>query len=208
MPEKRQPTVFDTGQQYLGSIYAKALLGATEKSGQTEQVLAELDSLVDDILENAASLDETLASPRVPLEAKERILDRAFSGQMTPSLLVFLKVVCRRGRFDCMRAIRRAAREQYNELRGRVEVQVAAPGPLDAETQQLVEARLRATLGQDVDLTVRVDPGLIGGLVVRVGDTVYDGSVANRLSRLRHSMVSKAWQEIRGDVDRFARVEE
>lgn len=207
MAASKHDTVFDTGQQYLGSVYAKALLGASEKAGETAAVLEGLQSLVDDVLEQAPGLQATLASPRVPLDAKEKMLDSAFAGRMAPTLLTFLKVVCRRGRFDCLRAILLATRQQYNELRGRVEVQLTSADALSAADLEATTNQLRAALGRDVDLQVKIAPELIGGLVIRVGDTVYDGSLANRLKQLRNDLVATSSQQIRGELERFAAVE-
>src|SRR5687768_10727966 len=100
MEEIRQSTVMDTELQYLGTVYAKALLGATEKSGNTDTVLAELNSVVHDVLNRLPQLELMLASPRVPLDSKERLLDQAFQGKMTPQMLNFLKVIVARGRFN------------------------------------------------------------------------------------------------------------
>lgn len=207
MAETKHDTVFDTGQQYLGSVYAKALLSASEKAGDTEAVLEGLQSLVDDVLEQAPGLETTLVSPRVPLEAKERMLEAAFGGKTASTLLTFMKVLCRRGRFDCLRAILRSSRERYNELRDRVEVQVTSADPLSAGDLEATTNQLRVALGRDVDVQVKIVPDLIGGLVIRVGDTVYDGSLANRLKQLRNDMVAKSTQQIRGELDRFATVE-
>ena len=84
----------------------------------------QLDSLVDDVLDRLPDLEQLLASPRIPLSQKNRVLDETFAGQMDPVLLNFLKVTARRGRLDCLRQIRDAAGKLDNEMRGRVEVTV------------------------------------------------------------------------------------
>ena len=205
MVEVRHATVLDTGQQHLGTVYAKALLGATENAGNSEIVLGELDSLLRDVLDRVPTLEAVLCSPRVPYERKEQMLQRAFGGRMTLQLLNFLKVVARRGRFNCLRAIQQAARHLLNELRGRVEVTVRSAEPLDETMLTLVSDRLRSILGRDVQLQLKTDPELLGGLVIRVGDTVFDGSIANRLLRLRDDLVSKTHQKIRLELERFAK---
>ncbi len=207
MAKARPTTVFDTGLQHLGTVYAKALLGAGEKAGDTERVLDELRSLVEDVLDRLPELEAALVAPKVPLESKLRMLDQAFQRSMTPTLLNFLKVLARRGRFACIRAVQQAARRLYNELRGRVEVQVRSAQPLTAAQQKLTANQLRQSLGREVDMQWDLDPQLIGGLVIRVGDTVYDGSVANRLQRLRDTMVAKTTQQIRDELERFALAE-
>jgi F-type H+-transporting ATPase subunit delta len=203
MEPTRHTTVLDTGLQYLGTVYAKALLGATEKSGTTELVLSELQSVLDDVLARLPQFEAALSSPRIPMETKERMLDRAFGGKMSVQLINFLKVLSRRGRFNSLRNVYMAARRIVNELRGRVEVRLTTAEPLDTATRDLVVNKLRAALGRDVELLAHVDPDLIGGLVIRVGDTVYDGSVANQLRRLRQELVARASQTLGSQTDRF-----
>jgi len=204
MVEINHPTVFDRDQERLGAIYAKALLGATENAHVSETVLAELDSLVQDVLRSLPKLEAALESPRIPSERKEQILDRAFGGRMAPLLLNFLKILARRGRFDCLRAIQQASRDAFNEIRGRVVVYARAAEPLDDAARTLVTSRLRAMLNRDIDLRASVDPDVVAGLVIRVGDTVYDGSVANQLARLRDEIIVQTNRRIRQDLNRFA----
>ncbi|HYM99260.1 MAG TPA: F0F1 ATP synthase subunit delta, partial [Aestuariivirgaceae bacterium] len=72
------PGTFDPAKQRLGTVYAKALLGAAEKAGQTDRVLEELDSLVTDVLDKMPDFDETLRTPRIAPEEKVRLLERVF----------------------------------------------------------------------------------------------------------------------------------
>ncbi len=204
MTKARDKAVFDTGQQYLGGVYAKALLGAAENAGNPDVVLQELDEFVDDVLAKVPRLDATLAAPGVTAEAKTAMLDKALGGKVTGELLNFLKVVARHGRFDCIQAIRQAARQQLNEMQARVEVLLKAADALDQATTDSIVSRLKEVLGKDIDLQIEIDPELIGGVVVRVGDTVYDASVANRLVRLKDELLSKTGQQLRDNLDRFS----
>ncbi len=205
MTENEQPQLaFDSARQYLGSVYAKALLGVTEKRGVTEQVLAELQSFLDDVLGSLPKLEAILVSPRVALEDKLRMLDQAVGGRMQQDLLHFLKVAARHGRLDCLREVARAARQQLNQLRGRIEVQVESAQPLDENLRTAISERLRAALGAEVELHEKINADIVGGLVVRVGDTVYDASVANQLDRLRQSILGGTRQAMRKSTERFA----
>ena len=207
MEEVKQPTVFDSEQKHLGDVYAKSLLGATESAGNTEQVLEEFDALVGEELDKLPKLEAALTSPRVPDEAKSQMLDKAFGGKMSATLLNFLKVVCEHRRFDCIRAMNRAAHSLQNELTGRVDVQITTVEPLTDELGERVADRLEALLGKKVNLTTQIDADLIGGLEVRVGDTVYDASVLGRLGRLRQEAVEKTSQAIRQSLERFETAE-
>ena len=89
-------------------------------------------------------------------------------------------------------------------MRGRIEVRLTTAVPVDQATRDLIISKLRASLGREIDLQTSVDPELIGGLVIRIGDTVYDGSLANQLQRLSDDLVTRATQKMRTDAERFA----
>jgi len=89
---------FDSGRQQLGQVYAKALLGVTEKTGTTAVVLAEFDSFLVDVLGKIPQLAVMLASVRVSFAERETLLNRTLKGRMNQQLLDFLKVVARHGR--------------------------------------------------------------------------------------------------------------
>ena len=131
------------------------------------------------------------------------MLDNAFQGKVSVTTLNFLKVVAQHGRMDSLRGIARAARVQLNELQGRVEVLVKTAEPLDDATAASVTTALSSALKKEVVLRTVTDSELIAGIVVQVGDTVYDGSVANQLAQLRRGVVNKTAEQIRESLDRF-----
>lgn len=194
---------FDTGHAYLGAVYAKALLGVTEAHGTTAAILAEFDALLTDVLDKLPQFEATLASPRVAHEDKVQLLDRAFAGKMSAELLNFLKVVSRHGRLDCLRSIHRAAHEVQDKLRGRIEVQICTASPLDEDTLARVRAKLGGMFQREIQLRTKIDPEIIGGMVIRVGDTVYDASVAAQLQEMRSAAVDQTMQTIRQSLERF-----
>jgi F-type H+-transporting ATPase subunit delta len=200
-------TVLDATQQQIGKVYAEALYGAAEKAANVETVRQEFQSLVEDVLRQLPKLDAVLQSPRVAHEEKVRILDSAFEGRMSKELLNFLKVVSRHGRLESLRAMQRAFQKVYNERAGRVDVLVRTAEPLTAELHARIADRLRQSLQREPVLHVEIDPELIGGVVIRIGDTVYDGSVARQLVRLREETAAAIAREIRRDAERFALAE-
>ena len=203
MADNSKSSQIDPGREHLGMVYAKALIGATENAGTSDAVVAEFQSVVEDVLTKSPALAEVLQSPRVGFDAKEAMLAKAF-GSANPQLLNFLKVVARRGRMFAIADMYRSARQLLNELRGRLEVEVQTAVPMDASTTQLVQAQLTKTLGQQIEMTATVHPELIGGMIVRVGDTVFDTSLSERLSRMGDSTREKAAAQIRDALDRFA----
>ncbi len=199
-----EATQIDPNREHLGKIYAKALLGAAEKSGDQQAVVEQLESFVGELLEQLPRLAEFLQAPRVSASEKLGVIERAFGKQMAPTLLRFLMVVARRGRMDSLREMAIAARKLYNELNGIVDVVVSTAFPLDDDAQERVQQALRRTLNQQIQLHVEVDSQLLGGIVLRIGDRVYDGSVIAQLNRMRQQIREQTFQQIRTAIDRFA----
>lgn len=194
----------DTGRQRIGTVYAKALLGAAEKAGQADSAVDELGAIVSEALDQSPDLEEVLRTPRIASEEKRAIVERVFGGRVSPLMLNFLKVLAAHERLDCLRAIERAARLQLNQLRNRVAVLVETAAPLSSSLQQQVAARLTQLLGREVVLSAEVNPDLLGGMVVRVGDTVYDGSLAGKLKSMEAVTLERTTNKIRQSLERFA----
>ena len=178
MSDSSSSEVADAGQESVASIYAKALLATTEKSGASASVLQELDAVVNDVLGGQPKFSSALASPRLSVEDKLRMIDNVFGGRVSSELLRFLKVLARHERLGALRDINRAFRRLYNEAHGRVEVSVTTAETLRTEQQSEVKQALQAKLGRQIDLVTHTDPNVLGGIVVRMGDTVYDASLA------------------------------
>jgi F-type H+-transporting ATPase subunit delta len=198
----KHPTVFDTDQQQLGDIYAKALIGFGQKAGDLGGLLGELDD-VTDALDGVPKLQVALESPRISVADKQALLTKAFGERVSKGLLNFLKIVVAKGRFDCLRAITVSARRMHDEMSGRVVATVTTAEPIDDTVRNEIAAKVGEVLGATIELREVVDPAIIGGMVVRVGDTVYDGSVANQLGQIRAKAVKRASDAIRGSIDKF-----
>ena len=184
--QNNQPT--DIGQQQLGAIYAKAFLATA--GSDAPALLDEFDSLIHDCLNQMPDLDQVLSSVRVPDHGKIHILDSAFANRMSDRLLTFLKVVARHGRLDCLRAICTEARHQYNRGCGMVEIRVTTSTSINSDLQQQIISQLRNRLQSEVAVDFTTDQKIIGGLQVRVGDKIFDGSVANRLKQFRQNTLN------------------
>jgi len=199
-----QGAAYDSDRQKLGDVYARALLAAATSSDSVEEVMEQTESLCQDLLVSKPQIRQLLESPRISHQDKERMLDKAFAGRMDTTLLNFLKVLSRHGRMDCLSAIERSLKDQYNTLQGRIEVQVTSATPLDEEMRAAITSQLVSSLNSQVELVVEVNPELIGGTIIRIGDTVYDGSVANRLARIKQDALARTTMEFQQAADRFA----
>ena len=203
MSNKAPSEVFDIGAQQVAKVYAKALIGAAENAGQTDKLVAELNSLVQDVLDKHPEFEQILSSKFVGHEEKSGMLERVFGQQASELLLSFLKVLSKRGRLDCLRAVRWQVKHLHDALRGRAEVSVRSASALDDKMIEELTHSLRQLLGKEPRLKLETDPQLLGGLVVRVGDTVYDGSVATQFKQLRDRLIDRTVEEIETRRERF-----
>lgn len=203
---KQLPTA-DTSLWRAAGVYAKALIGAVSAAGVADAVLQEFDSLVHDVLDASPKVDEVFSSQFVDEDAKVALIDKAFSGKASPLFLNFLKVVAKRGRLDMLRLIRLAAHEEFNRVRGRVRVMVSSAEPLGPDAEQRIAQEVRQRLHLEPVLDKQVHPELIGGIVLRVGDRVFDGSIATQLAKLREKMLDRSVHEIQSRRDRFSSAE-
>jgi len=193
----------DVDADAIGEVYAKALLGAARAAGQADAVLEELDALASGVLAEHPRLEAVLGSPLVSPEEKAGLLDRLFGPRISPLLLNFMKVVSRHGRLGFLRAISRQARRLDEESRGEVRVGLTTAAALSQSQLDQIARGLRGVLGGEPVLEPAVDPLLIGGAVLRIGDTVYDGSVARGFEGLRQQMIERSVHEIQSRRDRF-----
>jgi F-type H+-transporting ATPase subunit delta len=193
----------EVGSQGIAAVYAKAFVGATEAAGVTDAALAELDSLVTDVLDKLPRLDAIFSSAIVSGDEKIALIDKSIGPKATPLLRNFMKILARHGRLGLLRGVRREARKIVDKLRSRLRVYVSTATELDGDLTRRLTDMLRSMLGAEPVLEVNTRPELIGGMVLRVGDTVYDGSIATRLERIREQMIERSVHEIQSGRDRF-----
>jgi F-type H+-transporting ATPase subunit delta len=196
------PTVFDTTAQQVGEVYARALLGVGQSSGRAAELVDELNAF-DDCLGQLPKLARTLQAPRVAEADKERILKKALDGKVSKDFLNFLLVLVRRGRFNALPAVRQSAAKLFDEVTGQVRATVTSASPLGDDAKNKLAERLSKLLGKQVRVETQIDESIIGGVVVRVGDTVYDASVANHLNQVRAKTAKRIADSIRGSLERF-----
>ena len=151
----------NVGAQRVGSIYAKAFIGAAEKAGQTDALVEEFDSVAA-ALDQFPKLETVLGSALIPHEEKTQMLDRIFGSRLSPLVLDFLKVLSAHRRLDIVQAVRQEVQKLHDELRGRVRVELRTATPLEDSLARNLESSLRRILGVDPQVEPSVDPTLIG----------------------------------------------
>jgi len=200
-------TVFDVSAERLARVYADAAFAAAGGAAEQDALMAELESLRDDVLNRNPRLQEMFASGLVSTEDKHAIVDRLFAGRASTTLLNFLHVLTRHGRLGMIRDVVAAARKIWETRSGRQPVQLETANPLTPELEQELLTTLKRVLNADPIVTATVNPELIAGFVIRVSDRVYDGSVRTRLEAVRRGMIARAVEAIQTGPQRFISTE-
>jgi F-type H+-transporting ATPase subunit delta len=191
----RQPTVLDSDAQQVADLYGRAILEAAGENA--DEVVGQLTAIVEECLNTFPALEAVLDSPRVNQSEKEAIIDRVFRDRVHGTLLNSLKVLCRRGRIGSLRGIQLRACELQDEKQGILRVLVTSAVPLSDEQRQQISDQVGRKLGKSLRIEERVDPSLLGGLMLRVGDQVYDGSILGKMSSLRATVASGIQKAVR-----------
>jgi F-type H+-transporting ATPase subunit delta len=174
----------------VGRRYAKALLELARDQGQLDSVLKDVGAL-SDAWKASADLRDIVRNPVVPKPALKAAVD-AVMEKLGVSKLVrnTVNLLADKGRLGQLEDVLRALEELAEAETGRVRVEVTSAKPLsDAYYTRLTEKLQRAT-DRKVVLVKKEDPSLIGGVVTRVGDQVFDGSISNRLSELKETLLA------------------
>jgi F-type H+-transporting ATPase subunit delta len=182
-------TVFDEAAGGVVRNYADALLSAT--GDEAGAVVDELDAIVSDVVRGQPRFAELMASPTLGVAERDRVLVELFGSRTLPVVVNFLRVLNRHGRINLLSQIAAALRAEWDRKQGRRPVTVRSAVPLDEGQRKALEGRLSTLIGATPVLTAEVDPSLIAGLVVQVGDDVYDASVRTQLKRLRDRLIER-----------------
>ena len=213
-PTPEQDTLFaaefaaDVTVETIAQVYAEAFLNAViAKNESVEDAVAEFDSFIEDILNANEKFEAVLKSAIVAADAKSAMIERVFSGKASPTFLSFLKVLARHARLDIIRAVHRELHKLDDKRRGRIPVVITTAVELPDEAFVGIAESLRKKLGGEPIIRKAVDPDVIGGIVVRVGDTIYDASIASQLLNVRQNMIDRSTHEIQSRRDRFRNTE-
>jgi len=195
---------FNPELQPIGAVYAKSVLAAAKSNNELENIVQELDELGLEVLPKQPKLVEFLSASHIRYDVKAKLVDSVFGGRASSTLVNFLKVVCQHDRFDCIFAIIGEARRIFNEEMGVVDVTVTTASPIDDALNDRIVKSLEGRLGKKVNVESEVDPSMLGGLRIRVGDTVFDGGMDSQLERARREAFESASEKIRSAFDKFA----
>jgi F-type H+-transporting ATPase subunit delta len=178
------------GEQAASRRYARALLEVAFESpdGDPAALRRDLEAAAA-LLESQVELADALSNPALPPEVKRKVVEEVWGGA-SPLLRRLLGMLTDRGRTALLSTIAAAFAQLWNAARGVLPAEATSAVALSDEQQGAVQRALGRATGRDVELTTAVDPALLGGLLVRVGGQVYDGTVRGRLRALRERLAA------------------
>jgi F-type H+-transporting ATPase subunit delta len=172
----------------LARRYARALFDIGREEGQLHRMLSEVEEF-GKVLDGSPALREVMAANDVSRRDKNVALEAALArAGFLPSTKSFLSLLVEKGRMDVLPPILVALRRMVEEFEGIERVEVVVPMALPVTQKDLLRTVLERRTGKKVVLEETVDPSVLGGLVVRVGSTVYDGSVRTQLQEIRENL--------------------
>ncbi len=186
----------DLAGERVGAIYGTAFFAAAESSGTTAEAIEQLESLVTDVLSPHPELEQLFANPMIAAKDKLETIDRIFGSVATPMVLDFLRVLARKERLGYLRPILEQVQLLENQRENRRRVEVTTATPLNEQMREQLFKQVHDLLSLEPELVAHVDPEILGGIVLKIGDTVYDGSIVAELERLRTQMMTRGTENI------------
>lgn len=175
----------------LARRYAAAMAEVALEKHSAQKVKSDFTGFVDAFY-SSADLRNVLESPAVALELKQKVVGSiAERMQLDGNVTNFVRLIVDHGRTEMLRELQRAFDEELNARMGIARADVVSAHPLGENDRRELTAALERRTGKKIEASFREDGWLLGGAVVRVGSTVYDGSVRERLIRLRAQLTNE-----------------
>jgi F-type H+-transporting ATPase subunit delta len=172
----------------LARRYARALLDIGREERQVRRIFSEVERF-GRLLAEVPDLREVLEATHINRRDKQAALEGSVSGEgFLPVTMNFLRLLVDKRRMDILPQILPELRRMVEELEGIERVEVIVPAVLSETQKEFLKTVLARQMGKRIELEEKLDPAVLGGMVVKVGSTVYDGSVRSQLSRIRENL--------------------
>jgi len=189
----------------LAKVYARSLFELAMDAGGTEKLMEVADELeqICELAREDKKMNLFLTSPVVDVKARGKALSAIFTNRITDLTLKFLLVLNNKGRLDRLESIETAFDQLVQEAFGRIEVDVITPVAIDAELMATIKEKISTVLGKEPVLHPYVDESLLGGIKLRIGDQLIDGSVQTRLRKLSEELKNNGSAAVRERFESF-----
>lgn len=169
--------------------YAMALFQAASSADMIDRVESDL-GLLSYVLESSPALVDAISSPLIPAEKKRNIIHDIFAESISELTLSYLNLLVDKRREDAILPTEAEFIDLANEARGIETAYVTTAVRLTEEEEALLRDKLTASTGKNINLVKHVDPGIIGGVLLKIGDRVTDGSIKGQLAALKENLLS------------------
>lgn len=189
----------------LAKVYARSLFELATDAGGTDKLMEVADELeqICELAREDKKINLFLSSPIVDVKARGKALSAIFTNRITDLMLRFLLVLNNKGRLDRLESIETAFDQLVQEAFGRIEVDVITPVAIDAELIATIKEKISTVLGKEPILHPYVDESLLGGIKLRIGDQLIDGSVQTRLRKLSEELKNNGGAAVRERFESF-----
>ena len=187
----------------IALVYAEAVWNIAKRDNVLDDFVQEYDEFLSEIVDQDESTEKFLKTVTINRKARQEVLEKAFQGKVSDLLYNFLSTLNRHDRLGLVRACGQALHEIADKERGVVPVEVRSALPLSDEQRQNVENVIRQRFGVEPRLQTKIDKSLLGGLWIRVGDTVLDRTLKTNLRKLRDVIRTRNSYEIQSGRSYF-----
>jgi F-type H+-transporting ATPase subunit delta len=200
------PTTHDNIELFrlVDRVYALTLIELAEQANQVREVSEEIAQLRQLTRDNPGFI-KLLASRVLPMESRVASLEKVFKGKVSDLTFRFLKLLVKKSRFDEIDGVAGAYAKLMDERHGVLEVEAYTAQPLEPATRQRITDHIHQITKREVKLHEHVQPELIGGLRLRVGDAVIDGSTLTQLRKMKEQLVASGRERVRTALDAHLR---
>jgi ATP synthase F1 delta subunit len=167
----------------IATVYARSLFEVAQEKGNLDAVREQLGEFAD-ALDGNQEMQVFFFSPYFSTQEKEEGLDKVVT-DADPIFLNFLKLLIEKHRMPAVFRVRRTFDERWREENKLLSVEITSAVELDKSTVKQIGDRIGEQTDQKIDLSARVEPDILGGIVVRVGNSIIDASIRTRLEKLR-----------------------
>ncbi|SFT11053.1 F0F1 ATP synthase subunit delta [Sphingobacterium wenxiniae] len=174
----------------VASRYAKSLIDLAQEQNSLEAVKQDIEAVIV-VLKSNSQLLAVLKNPIISGDKKNQVLNALFNGKISPVIVSFFTILVNKGRAAILLDIAQEFVREYNEVKGIVHATVTSAAPLSEANQTALQKQIAAEIKAEVVLKNIVNPTLIGGFVVRVGDRQVDASIAGKLNKLEKHFVNQ-----------------
>ncbi len=176
--------------EILARRYSDALFSVGQKRNMLETLASELDDFVG-FLKINKKIHDFFMSPLINIDRKKEIIEKVFSKEFSVQMIGFLNLLLDKHRQMHIEIINKLFQKEIKKFKGEIDVAVTSAVSMDEEDLGSVKSHLEKSLNKQVSLSLKKDPSIIGGLVVQVGNTVYDASISGVLGRIRNTLLSE-----------------